>query len=596
MPSLKDLVNNLNNFKYYGGYGNFTANNVPYSKDRPGGGTSDQPYIVTKPGFNWSPGSLLSNVVPGGIIGSISHTAADVLRIGKFFGDGFKGKAFLAKQVGLQLMNPRPESLADKPTNKPTSGQGFFQNISNAAVNVANTIDNAIGTTRVYNPIGSNTLAQVGVSALGKHVVRHGFTPVMREQDKYYYIAKEKEKAGNNRLINLSSKFADQKTGKDGGIVIDSYVGGPGSFFGIGTTTIKSSGEITSLTGNASNSSLNPSKLNGFIPIGVDYLQKIDIFGKIPEQSNTSLDRDGNPIITVTSKGFDFRNGDFRAFKNSIKATGVSDLPTSKYADYNMPKRIGTINPSKHSLRGYKRDTDAVNMVSLYKASKPFSEAVRDINGNSLGTDANQLICDLVKFRIKVYDNDDPNFGVYLIFRAFFNGEITKDISAKWNSYNYVGRGESFYAYDGTVATLSFSFTIVAFSKAEMKPLYQKLNYLESSMYPDYKDNKMRGNFVELTIGDYIKYQPGIINNMSITIPEEANWEIAMDEPENGSDKNMHELPQMLRVNITFTPVYNFLPRKNSQTPFIGIDDTENGRGGPKDWLSTSVEQNNSKA
>lgn len=89
----------------------------------------------------------------------------------------------------------------------------------------------------------------------------------------------------------------------------------------------------------------------------------------------------------------------------------------------------------------------------------------------------------------------------------------------------------------------------------------------------------MRGNLVELTIGDYIHYQPGIITSMFISIPEEANWEIALNEPDDtgeGRDKDMHELPMMLRVGINFTPIYDFLPRKSAELPFFGIDDREN--------------------
>ena len=37
----------------------------------------------------------------------------------------------------------------------------------------------------------------------------------------------------------------------------------------------------------------------------------------------------------------------------------------------------------------------------------------------------------------------------------------------------------------------------------------------------------------------------------------------------------MHFLPHVLRVTLNFTPVYNFLPKKSSEAPFIGIDDSE---------------------
>jgi hypothetical protein len=43
-----------------------------------------------------------------------------------------------------------------------------------------------------------------------------------------------------------------------------------------------------------------------------------------------------------------------------------------------------------------------------------------------------------------------------------------------------------------------------------MSILYTKLNYLMSLATPDYKNNQMRGNYIYLTIGDYIYRQPGV--------------------------------------------------------------------------------------
>jgi hypothetical protein len=174
---------------------------------------------------------------------------------------------------------------------------------------------------------------------------------------------------------------------------------------------------------------------------------------------------------------------------------------------------------------------------------------------------------------------------VYMVFRAFLNN-VDRRIDAQWNEFSYVGRGESFYAYNGFKSVMSFDFTICAMSRREMKPLYQKLNYLYSTLTPDYKNNKMRGNLVELTIGDYIHYQPGVIASMFISIPEEANWEIALSEPEaqagvnvndsnSSNDRDMHELPMMLRVGINFYPIHDFLPQKSAELPFFGIDDRE---------------------
>jgi hypothetical protein len=181
-------------------------------------------------------------------------------------------------------------------------------------------------------------------------------------------------------------------------------------------------------------------------------------------------------------------------------------------------------------------------------------------------------------------------------------------MNAKWEPYTYVGRGEEFYIYEGFNESYTVNFTIAALSRWEMRPLYQKLNYLKSSMTPDYsKTNKMRGNIAELTVGDYVKYQPGVITSLDITVPNEANWEIAIDylkeetgPGSGGNDNDMHELPMLLNVGMTFIPIYNFLPRKSAARPFIGIDDFRRGNNEPitndninttipREWLRTDI-------
>lgn len=180
-----------------------------------------------------------------------------------------------------------------------------------------------------------------------------------------------------------------------------------------------------------------------------------------------------------------------------------------------------------------------------------------------------------------------------MVFRAYLTN-IKRSFTSKWNPYNYVGRGESFYLYDGFTETVSLSFIVAASSRLEMKPLYQKLNYLISTLTPDYSstDRKMRGNLSELTIGDFLLYQPGIITNFDMTIDEDSNWEIALDEPENGQDVDMHELPQLIKCSMTFIPIYNFLPNKNTKVPFIGIEHRTSKEG--QKWLT--VDKSNKPA
>jgi hypothetical protein len=71
----------------------------------------------------------------------------------------------------------------------------------------------------------------------------------------------------------------------------------------------------------------------------------------------------------------------------------------------------------------------------------------------------------------------------------------------------------------------------------------------------------MRAPLTRLTIGDYIADQPGFITSIGITVPDEAPWEVVSDP--NGKDKDMYQLPHVLNLNIQFTPIHNFLPRRS---------------------------------
>ena len=218
---------------------------LKYGKDRPGGGDSGQPYQkvdINKvdSGFNrFRMTKFDDGLIRGGVIGATNAAVVDTLRIGKFLKDFPKGPLFIAKQVGLQLSNPIIEHKTNFPTNKPTRGQGLFNNIGNFISNIANKILNAVGPTRIYN-LGINTLAQIPVNAFGQHIVRHGFTPRRNDDNLYFRVAQFNNNEGNNRLTQLRSILGNTKN-------INTYLGGPSSIYGIGTTIIQRRGKFINI-------------------------------------------------------------------------------------------------------------------------------------------------------------------------------------------------------------------------------------------------------------------------------------------------------------------------------------------------------------
>ena len=127
-----------------------------------------------------------------------------------------------------------------------------------------------------------------------------------------------------------------------------------------------------------------------------------------------------------------------------------------------------------------------------------------------------------------------------------------------------MGRAEEFYRYNGFSRTISLGWTVAAQSKQELIPMYKRLNYLASSLAPDYTNiGYMAGNLVTLTLGGWFYEQPGIITSMTLSPPQESPWELAI--PSNGSggnDTSVKELPHIIKVTgVQFKPIHKFVPR-----------------------------------
>jgi hypothetical protein len=138
-----------------------------------------------------------------------------------------------------------------------------------------------------------------------------------------------------------------------------------------------------------------------------------------------------------------------------------------------------------------------------------------------------------------------------------------------------MGRGEQFYRYNGFTRTVNLAWTVAAQSKQELIPMYQKLNYLASSLTPYYSDTGyMGGNLINLTLGGWFYEQPGILTGMTLSVPQESPWEIAIPSTSNNrggngeaSDSSVKELPHIIKVTgVQFIPIHNFVPKLQKNT------------------------------
>lgn len=573
---------------------------LKYGRDTQGGGDSGEPYITQKippPYEQQVPSTNLwlsdNGLIRGGFRGATVASALDTLRIGKFLVDPPRGPLFIAKQVGLQLTNPQLERRTD------AVGQ----------------LLGSIGPTRIYN-LGINTLAQIPVNAFGGHIVRHGLFPVLNESQLYYNVVRAnnspESEGANNRLVLLKAKLQANPNA-----YIADYVSGPGSVDGIGRTRILRVDNTlsnpqynryisfnvpnTAAVVNFSNSELlykRPApNVDYFLTLGVS--EQYNNYSRVAIETNVGISTGSlatpPTFVDQTVVNYGAAGRTYDALRkalaqetgsyaigtaNIVKAgssnTGVGTLNnqgnviepitftynvnarstykegTGRFKDglplsqFNIEQRLG--------LPGAKKRDD-INAIPLYVSDAPPGAAVVYVNGKPYNPR------DIIKFRIEAVNNDKPSDSVWMVFRALLT-DITDNPNPSWNTVNYVGRGEPFYIYNGFERTISFNFQVAAMSEEELKPMWQKLNYLYSNVMPDYSNNIMRAPYMKMTIGNYIYRQPGIIKGLTYTIDNKSPWEIAITDPERGEGEKMYELPHVLDVQMTYAPIHNFLPRK----------------------------------
>jgi len=278
--------------------------------------------------------------------------------------------------------------------------------------------------------------------------------------------------------------------------------------------------------------------------------------------SSQSLNLDGN-----TKK--DFRSEPPLLNSGIIPKGATSFLSKSpNYIDKNIEDNLNLGNPGRRdrnrssytsgSNRG--EALDKVNASSIYK-SKTF------IEGESINISQEGEYKDIIPFIISILNNENQPEGPYkknMHFRAFIDS-FSDSYDADWSSIDYMGRAEKLYKYKGFGRKISMAFTVVAQSREEILKMYEKLNFLASSLAPEYlPSGYMAGNIAYITLGEYIYNQPGIINSLTFDIPEESPWEIGIGD-DGERIYSTYQVPHMIKVTgFNFTPIHTFKPEKQS--------------------------------
>jgi len=560
------LLTNPGNFEFYwqnqyvGSYSpnNINPREIPFGNDRANGGSSKQPYIVKNPlplNENSKETPFYNDfILRGGILGPIA-AAEDVSRLTKYLTDidNPVGALFVTKQNILSRTGTKTEA---------SFGAAYL----GSAVNEG-----------VYTPL--STLTQAGIGFLGNHVNKQGLDPTgaFPGANIKTYQGVITEKIDNwdingsisDRLTNLQKLIINPPTnpfleyGSVNGYsmapdesTLMRYTGGPGSVLGVGSTSI---GFATTNTGvplkTLNNNAQSNTPKNPFRTWGAEL---------ILNPPTGSID-----TLSLTRKDF----------RQELNPTGgpqnrfLSLAPN--YVTQNIERKLGLSNPGGISrdrsnydigsrINGVSTAVDKVNASYIYKNA---------VNAESEYGRAPELN-DILPFYIAILNNDLQNggpFKKYMHFRAFIDS-FSDNYSAEWNPINYMGRAEKFYKYKGFDRTINMSFTVAAQSKQEITAMYDKLNFLASSLAPEYLDSVtsgyMAGNIAYLTLGGYVHEQPGIITQLTYDVPEESPWEIGINvEGDPADPKSVRQLPHIIRVtNFQFTPIHTFRPEKQSFT------------------------------
>ena len=384
-----------------------------YGKDRPGGGDSGQPYIVTDiPGeigeLNFGLGStgFTDFLLRGGTLVA-KRTVNDVSRLTKMFIDtkSLNGIFFTAKQLMLSRSNVETQA-------------------SPIAFNNG-----------IYLP--TSTVAQAGVNALGIHLNKQGIDPTgltnnltgipnLLTQPKYSNVLETRViPLDKNRLWDLTKRkiHKDSRNPK----ILLSYGGGPGSILGtIGRTRI----DRVSNTRDAEELLSSVGKLKYYNVRTMSYEQMSLMGSNGAAAMNATIGTNFTKFLSPPNK--------FQRDNNNISKT-------LNYQTQNIEKRLNLGNPGKRGNKSSyvigKLDsagnligpTDKLNALPIYQSEKVLEDKVTN---------------DLVKFRIGVISNDSPNKKTYIHFRAFING-MSDSYSSKWSGTQFVGRGEELYRYGG---------------------------------------------------------------------------------------------------------------------------------------------------
>lgn len=622
--ALRDLLNDT------------TLKSIRYGNDQLNEGSSGQPYITTDvsdPNLTnltlarGELGSILRSAgisptitinnkigkdagfIRGGFLGAANASIVDTFRVGSWI---VNNPLWIAKQIGLQLSNPRLEtpkniSLLTNPGNILSLGtNGIIQ------------------PTRIYN-LGINTALQVPVNAFGVHFYKHGLGPTMDDNQKYEAIARANNDflglPNSNRLVSLKNKlkigslvvgsFPPVLTGLLGAASrilpdsvnsilntifgdntpIDDYLTGPNSVYGIGSTTIRryqntsigaKGGELNTLflskgedvwNNNTAITDINYGfgknipLVSNFFGLSKDIIDAsnqtgIDSNGnlvipvpELPDYTNITLANNGSTAVDYGKASPSLRKyGDLFA---AIKTNITQSIPFSDAERYNATTAI---NSPFATDRRYFTTQDLTTKAGLDRGAADFRyygkrKTSDEGSVTTYGEGAKvfeRYDSDILTIMFRGVDPFTLNEERWA-FSAYLSN-FRDDFGATWNDINYIGRSETFYIYSKFKRSVSFSLKIPCFNRTQLFKKHRALGQLASTTAGRYNPNNtntLGGMLLRLNVGNYLVGEYATMTSLQYNIPDDSSWDIT---PEA-------RLAMYIEANFSFNIVHQKLPQ-----------------------------------
>jgi hypothetical protein len=284
-------------------------------------------------------------------------------------------------------------------------------------------------------------------------------------------------------------------------------------------------------------------------------------YSKIPKSKNASVVNDFRAEIAKSGVdasqanllGMGNTNPNYYSENNLQEKYGFGDQGKVG-ADRTNPDSFGTIKGIEIKGSEYKGEGLILKDSTLFRGDK--INATDIINSENKEDDpyTNPGTKDLIRF----FFEDGTQGKNIMLFRAILTG-LTDSFSPGWDKVDIMGRPDGAYIYTSFERTVSFNFTIAATSRAEMIPLWRKLNYLATYTMPNVSTaekstGRVSGPFMRMTVGDMYNRMPGFITSLSYTVPDESSWDIA-------EDKDGKQLPMVVEVAMSYTVINDTRPQ-----------------------------------